>query len=248
MSRHSPSPPGHWTALRPPARSLASSALHAPSAPADPPFGSGRRLERSRDHRHGRSDARAVTESSACPASVVRAARRETAVCGDGAVGESPDGRAARTVARARGHTTRRGGARAGRVPGRGGAAPARGCRGGRAGRRRPRPAAGPLPPVGGAALGACGDVVAPGEPALPAQRHRRGLRPGRPGSTGAVSAARAPSTRSAAGVDAQVLTAMVAIDRLDPDAQVAGAQEDLVIDGSRAAGRRAAPTRSDSC
>ena len=97
-----------------------------------------------------------------------------------------------------------------------------------------PAPLPWPLPPVGGAALGACGDVVAPGEPALPAEVTAAGFVLADL-DTGAVLAARAPHTRQRPASTLKVLTAMVAIDRLDPDAQVAGAPEDLAIDGSRA-------------
>ena len=91
-----------------------------------------------------------------------------------------------------------------------------------------------PLPPVGGAALGACGDVVGTGDPALPADVTAAGFVLADL-DTGAVLAARAPHARQRPASTLKVLTAMVVIDRLDPDAQVAGAPEDLSIDGSRA-------------
>ena len=97
-----------------------------------------------------------------------------------------------------------------------------------------PAPLPWPLPPVGGAALGACADVVGPGDPALPADVTAAGFVLADL-DTGAVLAARAPHARQRPASTLKVLTAMVVIDRLDPDAQVAGAPEDLSIDGSRA-------------
>ncbi|HEX5811041.1 MAG TPA: serine hydrolase [Pseudonocardia sp.] len=97
-----------------------------------------------------------------------------------------------------------------------------------------PAPLPWPLPPVGGAALGACGDVVGPGDPALPADVTAAGFVLADL-DTGAVLAARAPHARQRPASTLKVLTALVVIDRLDPDAQVAGAPEDLSIDGSRA-------------
>jgi D-alanyl-D-alanine carboxypeptidase (penicillin-binding protein 5/6) len=97
-----------------------------------------------------------------------------------------------------------------------------------------PAPLPWPLPTVGGAALDTCGDVVAPGAPALPAEVTAAGFVVADL-DTGAVLAARAPHARQRPASTLKVLTAMVAIDRLDPDAQVAGAPEDLTIDGSRA-------------
>jgi hypothetical protein len=97
-----------------------------------------------------------------------------------------------------------------------------------------PAPLPWPLPPVGGAALDACGDVVGTGDPALPADVTAAGFVLADL-DTGAVLAARAPHARQRPASTLKVLTAMVVIDRLDPDAQVAGAPEDLSIDGSRA-------------
>lgn len=97
-----------------------------------------------------------------------------------------------------------------------------------------PAPLPWPLLPVGGAALGACGDVVGTGDPALPADVTAAGFVLADLDS-GAVLAARAPHARQRPASTLKVLTAMVVIDRLDPDTQVAGAPEDLSIDGSRA-------------
>jgi serine-type D-Ala-D-Ala carboxypeptidase (penicillin-binding protein 5/6) len=97
-----------------------------------------------------------------------------------------------------------------------------------------PPPLPWPVPPVGGAALGGCGDVLPPGAPALPPDVTAAGFVLADL-DTGAVLAARAPHARQRPASTLKVLTAMVAIDRLNPDATVAGAPEDLSIDGSRA-------------
>jgi D-alanyl-D-alanine carboxypeptidase (penicillin-binding protein 5/6) len=97
-----------------------------------------------------------------------------------------------------------------------------------------PAPLPWPLPTIGGAGLAACGDVVAPGDPALPPEVTAAGFVLADL-DTGAVLAARAPHARQRPASTLKVLTAMVAIDRLDPNAQVPGAPEDLTIDGSRA-------------
>jgi serine-type D-Ala-D-Ala carboxypeptidase (penicillin-binding protein 5/6) len=97
-----------------------------------------------------------------------------------------------------------------------------------------PDPLPWPVPPVGGAALGGCGDVLAPGAPPVPPEVTAAGFVLADLDS-GAVLAARAPHARQRPASTLKVLTALVAIDRLDPDATVAGAPEDLSIDGSRA-------------
>jgi D-alanyl-D-alanine carboxypeptidase (penicillin-binding protein 5/6) len=97
-----------------------------------------------------------------------------------------------------------------------------------------PRPLPWPVPPVGGPALAACRDVVAPGTAPVPAEVTAGGFVLADL-DTGAVLAARAPHARQRPASTLKVLTAMVAIDRLDPNATVAGAPEDLSIDGSRA-------------
>ena len=79
-----------------------------------------------------------------------------------------------------------------------------------------PAPLPWPLLPVGGAALGACGDVVGTGDPALPADVTAAGFVLADLDS-GAVLAARAPHARQRPASTLKVLTAMVVIDRLDP-------------------------------
>ncbi len=90
------------------------------------------------------------------------------------------------------------------------------------------------VPPVGGAALGGCGDVVTAGAPPLPPQVTAAAFVLADLDG-GAVLAARAPHARHRPASTLKVLTALVAIERLDPDATVPGAPEDLSIDGSRA-------------
>jgi serine-type D-Ala-D-Ala carboxypeptidase (penicillin-binding protein 5/6) len=97
-----------------------------------------------------------------------------------------------------------------------------------------PPPLPWPVPPIGGAALGGCGDVTSAGAPPLPPELTAAGFVLADLDS-GAVLAARAPHARQRPASTLKVLTALVAVDRLDPDATVAGAPEDLSIDGSRA-------------
>jgi D-alanyl-D-alanine carboxypeptidase (penicillin-binding protein 5/6) len=97
-----------------------------------------------------------------------------------------------------------------------------------------PAPLPWPVPPIGGAALGGCGDVAVAGAPPVPPEVTAAGFVLADL-DTGAVLAARAPHARQRPASTLKVLTALVAIDRLDPDATVPGAPEDLSIDGSRA-------------
>jgi D-alanyl-D-alanine carboxypeptidase (penicillin-binding protein 5/6) len=91
-----------------------------------------------------------------------------------------------------------------------------------------------PVPPVGGAALGTCGDAVAPGAPPLPPEVTAAGFVLADLDG-GGVLAARAPHARHRPASTLKVLTAVVAIERLDPDTAVPGTPEDLSVDGSRA-------------
>src|SRR5690349_15939350 len=83
-----------------------------------------------------------------------------------------------------------------------------------------PPPLPWPVPTVGGEALAGCGDVVAPGAPPIPAEVTAAGFVLADL-DTGDVLAARAPHARQRPASTLKVLTAMVAIDRLDPDATV---------------------------
>lgn len=85
-----------------------------------------------------------------------------------------------------------------------------------------------PAEPVGGPALGTCGDVGG-GPPIGAAAWVLADL------DTGAVLAARAPHARHRPASTLKVLTALVVLRRLDPDAVIDGAAEDLQIEGSRA-------------
>ena len=97
-----------------------------------------------------------------------------------------------------------------------------------------PPPLPWPVPAVGGAALGGCADVLPPGAPPLPADVTAAGFVLADLDS-GAVLVARAPHARQRPASTLKVLTALTAIDRLDPDSTVPGTPEDLAIDGSRA-------------
>ncbi|MGD9532059.1 MAG: D-alanyl-D-alanine carboxypeptidase family protein [Pseudonocardia sp.] len=90
-----------------------------------------------------------------------------------------------------------------------------------------------PAEPVGGAQMGACGDVLPPGfvvpDGISAASWIVADL------DSGAVLAAHAPHTRHRPASTLKVLAALVVLDRLDPDTVVDGTVEDARIDGSRA-------------
>jgi len=94
-------------------------------------------------------------------------------------------------------------------------------------------PAPSPLPwpaePVGGAALGACGDVGRPTPATVTAASYVLADL-----DTGAVLAARAPHERQRPASALKLLTSLVALRKLDPDLVVNGTAEDLRIDGSK--------------
>ena len=96
-------------------------------------------------------------------------------------------------------------------------------------------PAPPPLPvpevPVGGAALG-CGEVTATGAPLPPVGAASFVVADL---DSGAILAARAPHARHRPASTLKVLTALVAVRDLDPDAVVDGTTEDPLIDGSKA-------------
>lgn len=87
-----------------------------------------------------------------------------------------------------------------------------------------------PAEPVGGPALGACGDVGPPGVPAIGAASYVLADL-----DTGEVLAARAPHARHRPASALKVLTALVAVRTLNPDTVVDGTAEDLAIEGSKA-------------
>jgi D-alanyl-D-alanine carboxypeptidase (penicillin-binding protein 5/6) len=94
-------------------------------------------------------------------------------------------------------------------------------------------PAPSPLPwpaePVGGAALGACGDVGAAAPATVTAASYVLADL-----DTGAVLAARAPHERQRPASTLKLLTSLVALRTLDPDQVVDGTAEDLRVDGSK--------------
>ena len=95
-------------------------------------------------------------------------------------------------------------------------------------------PAVAPVPwpdePVGGPQMGACDEVGTTGAPHVTAAGWVLADL-----DTGAVLAARAPHARHRPASTLKVLTALVAIRRLDPDSVVAGTAEDEAIEGSKA-------------
>ena len=92
-----------------------------------------------------------------------------------------------------------------------------------------PSPVPWPAEPVGGTAMGACGDV-GPAAPATVtvASYVLADL------DTGAVLAARAPHERQRPASTLKILTSLVALRMLGPDQVVDGTAEDLRIDGSK--------------
>lgn len=92
-----------------------------------------------------------------------------------------------------------------------------------------PSPVPWPAEPVGGAALGACGDVGAPAPPTVTAASYVVADL-----DTGAVLAARAPHERQRPASTLKLLTSLVALRKLDPDQVVDGTAGDLRIDGSK--------------
>ncbi|MGQ0573679.1 MAG: D-alanyl-D-alanine carboxypeptidase family protein [Pseudonocardia sp.] len=96
-----------------------------------------------------------------------------------------------------------------------------------------PAPLPWPAAPVGGPQMAACGDVLAPGFAVPPGITAAAWLVADL--DTGAVLASRAPHARHRPASTLKVLTALVALDRLDPDTVVEGTVADAGIDGSRA-------------
>ena len=93
-----------------------------------------------------------------------------------------------------------------------------------------PPPVPWPAEPVGGVAMGACGDVGPAGPPEVTAASYVLADL-----DTGAVLAARAPHERQRPASTLKVLTSLVVLDRLDPETLVDGTAEDLRVDGSKA-------------
>jgi D-alanyl-D-alanine carboxypeptidase (penicillin-binding protein 5/6) len=93
-----------------------------------------------------------------------------------------------------------------------------------------PAPLPWPAEPVGGSELGTCGTVGPPAPPTVTAASYVLADL-----DTGAVLAARAPHARERPASTLKILTSLVVVDRLDPDAVVEGAASDLRVDGSKA-------------
>ncbi|OLT21192.1 hypothetical protein BJF78_34630 [Pseudonocardia sp. CNS-139] len=91
-------------------------------------------------------------------------------------------------------------------------------------------PLAWPDEPVGGEQLGTCDTVGPSGAPDVTAQGWVLADL-----DSGAVIAARAPHARHRPASTLKILTALVAIRRLDPNAVVEGTAQDQAIDGSKA-------------
>jgi D-alanyl-D-alanine carboxypeptidase (penicillin-binding protein 5/6) len=93
-----------------------------------------------------------------------------------------------------------------------------------------PAPLPWPPEPVGGPRMGTCGEIGPGGGPAPNAAAWVLADL-----DTGAVLAARAPHARHRPASALKVLTALVAVRSLNPDAVVAGLAEDQAIEGSKA-------------
>jgi D-alanyl-D-alanine carboxypeptidase (penicillin-binding protein 5/6) len=90
-----------------------------------------------------------------------------------------------------------------------------------------------PAAPVGGPRLAACGDLLPPGLVVPPGLTAASWVVADL--DSGTVLAARAPHARHRPASTLKVLTALVALEHLDPDTVVDGTAEDARIDGSRA-------------
>jgi serine-type D-Ala-D-Ala carboxypeptidase (penicillin-binding protein 5/6) len=90
-----------------------------------------------------------------------------------------------------------------------------------------------PAEPVGGPALGACGDVLPTGAPPPPVVSTAGWVVADL--DSGAVLAAHDPHGRQRPASTLKILTALVVRERLDPDAEVVAVPEDVAVDGSRA-------------
>lgn len=93
-----------------------------------------------------------------------------------------------------------------------------------------PPPLPWPAEPVGGPALGGCGDVGLQAPATVTAASYVLADL-----DTGAVLAARAPHARERPASTLKILTSLVVVDQLSPDAVVEGTASDLRVDGSKA-------------
>lgn len=90
-----------------------------------------------------------------------------------------------------------------------------------------------PAEPVGGPALGGCGDVLPEGAPPPPPVSAAGWVVADL--DSGAVLAAHDPHGRQRPASTLKILTTLVVRERLDPDAEVVAVPEDVAVDGSRA-------------
>ena len=93
-----------------------------------------------------------------------------------------------------------------------------------------PSPLPWPAEPVGGPALGGCGDIGLSVPATVTAASYVLADL-----DTGAVLAARAPHARERPASTLKILTSLVVADRLSPDTVVEGTASDLRVDGSKA-------------
>jgi len=96
-----------------------------------------------------------------------------------------------------------------------------------------PLPLAVPATPVGGEALAGCGIVTAPDTPPVPSEVSAESWLVADL-DTGAVIAAKDPHGRHRPASIIKVLTAMASLNELDPNAVVAGTQDDANAEGTR--------------
>jgi D-alanyl-D-alanine carboxypeptidase (penicillin-binding protein 5/6) len=93
-----------------------------------------------------------------------------------------------------------------------------------------PSPLPWPAQPVGGPALGGCGEVGSRAPATVTAASYVLADL-----DTGAVLAARAPHARERPASTLKILTSLVVVDRLSPDTVIEGTAADLRVDGSKA-------------
>jgi D-alanyl-D-alanine carboxypeptidase (penicillin-binding protein 5/6) len=93
-----------------------------------------------------------------------------------------------------------------------------------------PPPLPWPTEPVGGPAMGTCGDVGLKAPGTVTAVSYVLADL-----DTGTILAARAPHARERPASCLKVLTSLVVVDRLSPDAVIGGTAADLRVDGSKA-------------
>ena len=101
-------------------------------------------------------------------------------------------------------------------------------------GQTTPSPLPVPAPPIGGAALGGCGVILAPGAAPAPAGLTAAGWLIADL-TSGTVLAAKDPHGRYRPASTIKILLALVVLDELDLDSTVSGTQEDDAVEGDAA-------------